>query len=167
MKYSIWVIPPEPAFSILQRTINELAEKYGGPVFEPHMTILGNVSGELPEIEKKLKELASHIDKLELGLGPVSFSTTYFQSVLARVNSNAKLMQLNLDVKKIFGMENDVFMPHISLLYGDHDMETREKAVREVKLPETTFIVKDFVVIPIKPNPKDWISLLTIPFGKF
>ena len=164
MRYTIWIIPPEPIFSQLKNTVDELSRKYNGPIFEPHMTLLGNINNELPEIELKVKELATYVDKLELSLGSVSLSTTYFQSVFVRVNSTAKLMQLNLDAKKIFSMENDVFMPHISLLYGNHDMAIREKAALSLQFPASSFVVKQFVITPVITNPDQWEHSATIPF---
>lgn len=166
MLYSIWVIPPEPTYSQLKKTVEDLSSTYSGPVFEPHMTLLGDIAKDLAEVEKKTKELASHAAQLELSLGPVSFSTTYFQSVFVRVNSTAQLMQLNLGAKKLFGRENDVFMPHISLLYGDHDMQTREKAAGQIHLPTATFVVREFVIVRAGPDPKDWKHEATISFGQ-
>lgn len=166
MQYSIWLIPPEPLYSQIKSVIDGLAAKYQGPVFEPHMTLQSISQGEFTKVEAKLREFSKQIDSLKLSLGPVSFSTTYFQSVFIRVNSTAKLMQLNLDVKKLFNEDNTVFMSHISLLYGEHDMATRERAANTVSLPETEFVVKNFVIIPATINPNDWKHLATIPLGK-
>lgn len=164
MQYSIWIIPPEPLYSQLKNTIDKLAKKYRGPVFEPHMTLLGNIDKDLSEVKQKVKESANSIDKLVLSLGSISFSTTYFQSVFVRANSTAQLMQLNLETKKLFGMENNVFMPHISLLYGNHDMITREKAASEVQLSKASFIVNKFIVTPATSNPNEWEHSAVIPF---
>ncbi|OGZ35116.1 MAG: hypothetical protein A3A94_00525 [Candidatus Portnoybacteria bacterium RIFCSPLOWO2_01_FULL_43_11] len=165
MQYSIWIIPPEPIFSQLKNVIKKLSVKYDSPIFEPHMTLLGNINQSLPGIEQKITELASYVNRLELSLGPISFSTTYFQSVFVRVNSTARLTQLNLDVKKLFNMENNVFMPHISLLYGNHDMTIREKAASEVQLPLSSFVANEFIVAPSTSDPNQWKHSLTISFG--
>ncbi|MCX6705675.1 MAG: hypothetical protein NTV24_01035 [Candidatus Woesebacteria bacterium] len=98
MKYSIWIIPPQSVFDELSKIINDLSIVQNGPVFKPHMTILGSIDRELSDIQKAVETVAKGTEKLNLSLGPVSFSTTYFQSVLVRVNSTAQLMQLNLDI---------------------------------------------------------------------
>lgn len=164
MQYSIWVIPPEPIYTRLKTIIIELAKTYNGPTFEPHLTLLGNINKELTEIESKVQGLAVNIDELEINLGPISFSTTYFQSVFVRVNSKAQLMKLNLDIKKALNIENNVFMPHISLIYGNHDMETREKIAAKIKPMNFSFITNELFIIPTKPEPSDWEPLATIPF---
>lgn len=166
MKYSIWLQPPEPVFSELQKIIKDLARQYNAPVFEPHMTVLGGFEYDLEELVSKVKTVTSQIQDIELSLGPVSFSTTYYQSVFVRVNSSAVLMQLNLDVKKALGFENELFMPHVSLLYGKHDMATREKIVYDLNIKQTSFIVKNAVIVPVTDNEKDWKPVSVIPFGE-
>ncbi len=165
MKYAIWLIPQEPVYSKLKEIIKQLSIMYRGPQFEPHMTLVGHLNVDLSEVESKARTLAIGLDRLELSLGSVSFSTTYFQSVFVRINPTAKLMQLNLDCKKVFGRENDLFMPHMSLLYdGDYDMAAREKAASQVRLPSVSFIMDKFIIKPETLDPKKWKHLVTIPF---
>src|SRR3989338_2483853 len=165
MKYSICTIPPDPIYYQIKATIDQLSKRYQGPQFDPHMTLLGEIEADLSELEQKVKKLATGLSKLELSLGPVSFSTTYFQSVFVRINSTAKLMQLNIDAKKLFDMENNVFMPHISLLYGDHSMTAREEAASKVQLPQSSFVVNEFIITPATSDPSEWKHSATISFG--
>jgi 2'-5' RNA ligase len=162
MKYSVWIIPPQPVFDELNKVIKNLSVEYNGPVFKPHMTILGTIDRELSDIQKAVETAVKGLKKLDLSLGPGSFSTTYFQSVLVRVNSTTQLMQLNLDIKKGLDIENNVFMPHISLMYGNHDMETREKVAGKIKLQGSSFIADEIVIIPEKSEPKEWEPIVTI-----
>jgi 2'-5' RNA ligase len=161
MKYSIWIIPPQPIFDEVSKIIGDLSSEYKAPVFKPHMTVLGNIDRELDDIQKAVEMVAKDTGKLTLSLGPISFSTTYYQSVLVRVNSTAQLMQLNLDIKKLLDIENNVFMPHISLMYGNHDMKTREKIAAGIKLQSSTFIASEIVIIPEKSEPKEWEPIAT------
>ncbi len=163
MKYSLWLVPPEPLHSDLTQVIHQLAQQYDGPTFEPHITLLGDLEMELAEIEQKANQLAIKIKPLALSYGPISFSTTHFQSVFVRVNSTAALMQANLDAKEIFGVENNVFMPHTSLLYGHHDKETREKACQGVTVSTQPFVIENLVVVPAVPDPQDWEHVITVP----
>lgn len=159
-KYTLWIVPPPDIKDILQKIILDLSKKYGGPIFESHMTLLGDIEVSEKEILEGSKELASRTKPFMLALGEVSFSTTYFQSVLVRIKSSAKLMKANLAVKQIFNVENNLFMPHISLMYGDHDMETREKIASEVKLPAgLSFQAEKIIIIPSSKDPKDWHHL--------
>ena len=165
MKHHIWVIPSEPLYSDVQKTIRQLSEEYNGPIFEPHMTVLADIDKDLTEMEPGFRELAKSVKNQEFSLGPISFSTTYFQSVFVRVNSTAQLMQLNLDAKEKFSKANDLFMPHISLLYGEQDMSVRESAALKVKLPVLSFVAKELAIITtISPDPGQWKRSATISF---
>ncbi len=163
--YTLWVIPSPEIKKILEDVILKLGDKYKGPYFEPHMTLLGNISCTKEEVIEKTKELCREIKSFEISLGEISFSTTYFQSVFVRVKSSASLMELNLKAKEVFKMENSLFMPHMSLLYGNQQMELREKAVSEVKLPSNlSFKVDKLVVTPCTDDPKDWAHLIEVSF---
>lgn len=165
MKYCVWIIPPQPVFDELNKIISNLSVEYKSPVFKSHMTLLGSTECELDDIRKAVETVAKNTKKLNLSLGPVSFSTTYYQSVLVRVGTTAGLMQLNLDLKKTLGIENNVFMPHISLMYGDHYMKTREEIATKIKLQNTSFIADSIVIVPVAENskPEDWETVETIP----
>lgn len=166
MKYSIWITPSEPVFGQLDKIINDLSVKYNAPVFKPHMTLVSGVEQEADQIKEVAEQLASSMEELPLSLGPVSFSTTYFQSVFVRINSTAQLMQLNIDAKKLLNVENTFFMPHISLLYGDHDMKTREKVVSEIQLEPVSFSGDKILIIPEVPTPSEWEPAGIFSFGK-
>lgn len=162
--YTIWIVPSPSIKKDLDKIIIKLAKKYKSPIFEPHMTLLGDIEIDEKTMIEKAKILASKLKSFSLELGEISFSTTYFQSVFIRVKSTAKLMEANLKAKEIFGRENKVFMPHMSLLYGEQEMKLREKIIPTIKLPKNKiFIVDKIVVVPSTKDPKEWKHLAEIP----
>jgi putative endonuclease len=163
--YTIWIIPSQSLKIDLDKIVSRLAKKYKSPIFEPHMTLLGDTEIDEKTMIEKAKLLATKLKAFPLELGEISFSTTYFQSVFVRVNCTAKLMEANLKAKEIYKRENNVFMPHMSLLYGDQDMALREKIIPSVKIPKSSkFIVDKIVVVPSTKDPKEWKHLAEIPF---
>ncbi|SRR5258708_11570565 len=158
--YSLWVVPPPEISDLLQKLITNLSSKYNSPSFEPHMTLLGNISSDKKPMLEKANTLVSKLKPLPLSLSEISFSTTYFQSVFVRVKATAELMNANLIAKDIYQTDNSVFMPHISLIYGNHSMEERGKIVSEVILPKNiTFNAEEIIVIPSTQNPNEWTHL--------
>src|SRR3989338_2213040 len=166
-KYTLWVVPTPQIKSILEKIILDLSEKYQGPKFEPHMTLLGDIETSEEEILKKTKELASIVKPFTCVLGEISFSTTYFQNVFVRVKSSANLMEANLAAKQIFNVGNNLFMPHISLLYGEHDISTREKIASKIQLPsDMSFQAEKIsVVTSFSKNPRDWQHVVEFSFN--
>lgn len=161
MKYSIWLIPNDPVYSKLKSIVDDLANSHGNPTFEPHLTLIGDIEGDIPEIKEKMQSLKDSAKSLNLTLSEVSISTTFFQSVFIRVKSTAALMQLNMDAKKLFNLENNFFMPHISLFYGG-SLEEREKLSGEMSLERENFKVAKLVLAPVTEDPKDWETLAEI-----
>ncbi len=164
-RYSIWALPEQSTEQELQKIITLFSQLYGGPHFEPHMTLLGDVKGESAQMVDVVDELAAGLDELSLRFGEVSFSTTFFQSVFIRVLATAQLMEQNLKAKRLFQLENNLFMPHVSLLYGDHAMETREEAAYRVFLPNTVYNVNRLALVPSTPDPSEWDILHQAKIG--
>lgn len=156
MKYTFWILPPPPVYDQLSQVINELAKKYQTPTFIPHLTLVGSVPTDLETMKHVAQEITSNPTPLLLTLGPVSFSTTYFQSVFVRVNSTAQLLELNLKAKALLNEENNLFMPHISLLYGIDDMETREEIAKQLHFEPTQFNAGELVITTDSADPKEW-----------
>ncbi len=164
--YSLWIIPSHDTKKRLKKVIIDLSKKYDGPVFEPHMTLLGNINSEELECIKKTKVLASQIKPFTVSFSEISFSTTYFQSVFLRIKSSAELMEANLKAKKTYNFKNDVFMPHISLVYADVDMKTRERISNQIKFPNLEFLALELAIVKADSlDPKTWDIVEQIQFG--
>ena len=161
--YSLWITPTSDLKESLDELILKLSKKYKSPRFEAHMTLLGNIDSDEKTMIQKTKELTSETKTFSLQLDEISFSTTYFQSVLVRVRSTDELMEANLKAKKVFQMDNNVFMPHISLLYGNHQMKLRGKIASEIELPKYKYFkAEKIIVIPSTQNPAEWAHLAEI-----
>lgn len=130
-QYSLWALAPtahlglRPATEYLQRT-------YGGPEFEPHVTILGSVT--LPSLDDavaKLQELAQALDPITYRIQGVGHGSTYFQSVFLTVDPTPQVVQANARAKEVFQVtesENNAYFPHLSLIYGDLKDEDKRQA---------------------------------------
>lgn len=161
--YSLWIVPPSNIKRPIENIILQLSNKCQSPRFEPHMTLLGDVGFDEKTVIQKTKKLALKIKPFMLTLGETSFSTTEFQSVFIRVKSTAELMEANLRAQEIFQVNNNVFMPHISLLYGNHKMKMREKIASEIQLPNKfSFKAEKIIVVPSTRNPSEWKHLAEI-----
>lgn len=161
--YSLWITPTSDLKKSLDELILKLSKKYKSPKFKAHMTLLGDINSDEKTIIEGTKKLASKLETFDLQLGELSFSTTYFQSVLVRVRSTDELMEANLKAKKVFQMDNNVFMPHISLLYGNHQMKLRGKIASEIELPKYKYFkAEKIIVIPSTQNPAEWTHLAEI-----
>lgn len=164
MKYSVWLLPSSEVSLSLKKVIEDLAVQYGGPSFEPHITVASGIEGPLENVVHTVESIAEQFQPFPLKTTEVSFSTTYFQSVLMRIQSVAPLLELNVALKEKAGIPNELYMPHISLMYGNHDMQTREQIVSELSLHQMEFLAKKMAIVPMVPDPQDWKHQAEISF---
>ena len=103
----------------LARLIAELARRFGGPVFEPHVTLLAGVAGPQRDVvagaEKVLR--AARVFPLRF-LGPET-GDTYFRALYLRVEPSPELLALQQAAREAFARSDDPpYVPHLSLVYG-------------------------------------------------
>ena len=162
--YSLWITPTDEAESKLNSIVIELSKNYHGPVFEPHMTLLGPIFEDKGEVVRKAKLLARQTAPFQLFLGEIDFSTTYFQCVFVRIQTNIPLLNARAKAQQMFD-DKTFFMPHISLYYGNDNIEQREKIVKSIaKLAQLSFVASKIAITPATEDPGEWEHIAEIPF---
>lgn len=158
-KFSIWLISTDTVQDYLSSLVKLLANKFNGPIFEPHLTLLGDISINEKEVMSNVELLVKKAKSLNLEFGEVSFSTTYFQSVFVRIKASVDLMNLNLHGKKLFNINPNVFMPHISLYYSNDEMERRKLIANSINIKEKFYKANKLILTYSTADPKGWKHL--------
>jgi len=136
-----WLIPSEPAYSFFQRIINDLARRYGAPVFEPHMTV--HVGADHADVAKKAVGDAPHYCKLR-GLTPLGIdqSDEFIKTLFVLFAPSTELRQINDSIREAANNSWQYELkPHLSLLYKNLAAATRRELAASINLPlsEVTF----------------------------
>lgn len=160
-RFSLWVTARGNTQKRLEAVVKDLSKKFKGPNFEPHMTLLGPIPEGKEEVIKKAQIFARKIAPFKLTLGNVDYSSTYFQCVFVRVMTSRPLLEARMTAQKVFNIDS-LFMPHISLYYGDVSPKVREKIVKSVKLPKLSFMVDKIIVTPATNDTSKWKHLAEI-----
>jgi 2'-5' RNA ligase len=125
--YSIWLIPEGEDREKLQKVVNTLAGEFGAPVFQPHITIVPDYEAELNDILDVLPGLSwKSRGPLKITFSGPSIGESYYRSVYMLAEKSPELLELFSSIRNQIKFEGDVF-PHMSLIYGDFDVETRKK----------------------------------------
>lgn len=66
--YSLWVTPRGALYDSLQSEIDYLREKYGGPKFEPHVTVVPAIKAPKGSVLEVVQELAGKMKVRDLPL---------------------------------------------------------------------------------------------------
>lgn len=127
--HSIWLMPAAPDEALLAGLVNELSERFGTPVFAPHLTVLGDSETEAERLRQAIAAAAGEASAFDEAVSGIETSGAYFRSFYARFAVAAPLVRLKqaLDPEGLDG-----FMPHVSLLYGPVEAAAKAAAAREI-----------------------------------
>ncbi|GBF93915.1 cyclic phosphodiesterase [Raphidocelis subcapitata] len=133
--YSIWIEPPPGALrDALQREIGAQRAARGGPPFEAHVTLLGDIpAADDGAALEAAAQLAARLEPFRVNFLDVSTGASFYQCVLILCAKEAQLLAANAAARGAFGMPDPPrpYMPHLSLLYADIDDEARAAAAAE------------------------------------
>lgn len=131
--YSLWLIPTGEVYNKFTGIISQLSEKYHSPNFEPHVTLIGAVTGTEEELLIKTAQLANLIKSFKIKLDKVDYFAERHKALLIRVEKTDELIEANKIATETFNLPQDSkYMPHSSLLYGDFSPETKEEIIKNL-----------------------------------
>ncbi len=124
--YSLWLVPEGVVLEYLQGIILDLSMKYETPMFEPHVTLIGEMNCGLGEASEYASQIARRLRPFYVELGMPCRGDTYFKALFAEIKETPELMEANKIAQEVCGTKQ-AYKPHLSLLYsllhGDLDEE--------------------------------------------
>eukprot|EP00249_Psilotum_nudum_P005008 c18501_g1_i1 orf=85-681(+) len=143
--FSVWAMPPPAHHPRIKQAMEMLRKRFGGPEFEPHLTVVGAQKLSLAQASDRLQNACRLLTPFHCRLTHVGCGETYFQCVYAVVEASDQVMQANLQARRFFelgpvdgvgsssGSKDIGYMPHLSLLYGDLTDEEKQEAKEMVQ----------------------------------
>ncbi|VAI84087.1 unnamed protein product [Triticum turgidum subsp. durum] len=125
--YSVWALLPEPVRRRLLGLMAGLRAAHGGAVFEPHATVLGAMRLRRSAAIEALRAAAA-------GLGPYTARVASIgrYGVNLLLEPTREVMATSDHCRAHFGYQRPTpYVPHLSLLYGDHLTEEEMAAARK------------------------------------
>lgn len=160
--FHLLVEPVEPLASELSSIIQKLSEEYGGPIFKPHVTLLAGIPiGSEEEIVSKVCAVANALAPFSLTLGKLDIEDVYFRALYFKIKEIGEMNICHTLARKIFGVEDsNIYMPHLSLLYGNYPRAKKEKTVKTITTPgESFFFVNRIHLYRTEVKVADWRKL--------
>lgn len=114
---------------MLTAIVTELSDRFGTPLFAPHLTLRGDTEQPVAELERAVDAAARQVSGFAEPVSLVEGSETFFRSFYARFAICPPLAALKraLDPEEIGS-----FMPHVSLLYGPVEPVAKTHAISEI-----------------------------------
>ena len=160
--YHLFFMPSGELADNLQHIINEFSKKYQGPIFKPHITLLGGISGAYEgEVVAKTKQLAGMMKPFEIELGEVGVQDTYFRALYCKAKLSPQIEDCYRKAMEIFGVQDlNAYVPHLSLFYGNNLQSEKDQMIASLKLPpDMKFWVDRVYLYRTEGRAENWVEV--------
>ncbi len=164
-RYALWLRPENEAHERFQALIAILSRRYHAPLFEPHITLLGGITGTDAEVTAKTARLAVEIEPFEVQLTTMDYRDEYYRCLYVKAVPTNTLREAHHLARRWFEpASGDEYLPHLSLLYGDFSAQEKEKILAEIGRGfNSTFHVNRLALYATEQAPEKWHCLKTFP----
>lgn len=133
--YSVWALPPEDVRPRLKKLMEGLRSEYGGPEFEPHVTVVGAISLTESEALDTFKMACEGCKAYNASVDKVATGTFFYQCVFLLLNPTPEVVEASAHCSNQFGYKSSTpYLPHLSLLYADLTDEEKKKAQEKASI---------------------------------
>ena len=166
-KYSLWLMPGADVYNKLSSLIIRLSRKYRTPVFEPHVTLIGELTEPEDEIITKTQVLAARIMPYTITLTHVEFLNEYFRCLFIKVQETEEIIEANAKARETFCRTHDPkHMPHLSLMYGNLEPGKKKEIVKDIgKELHLSFEANSIHLFSNTGDLKEWYRIKEFPFS--
>ncbi|XP_038722395.1 cyclic phosphodiesterase-like [Tripterygium wilfordii] len=157
--YSVWAIPPDDVIVRLKKLMDGLRSEFGGPQFEPHITVVGAVSLTLDDAVTKFRSACNGLQGYNATVDRVVIGI-FSQCIYLLIHPTPEVVEANIHCTGYFGYNKSStnYMPHMSLLYGDLTDEEKKKAQEKANVLDESINGLSFPITRLalyETDPKD------------
>lgn len=156
---SVWLVPAKEGEEELTATVNNLAKEHGSPIFTPHLTLIGDVSMTLWDLQSAVDEVFTHKPQFKVKTQGLSQSEAFFKTVFIEFEINDTLRNLFLALSERTDKRSvDNFKPHISLIYKLMPQDKKAKIINSLNIKDEYTIGGAYIVAP-KEGDADFLDV--------
>ena len=165
--YALWLMPEGDLYHRLATAILDLGSEHSTPAFEPHVTLLGRITGAEREVISKSAEIAARIRPFMVRLTRLDYRGEYFRCFFLRAAGGRPIAKAYQAAKEVFGLrESARFLPHLSLIYGHLDSGRKERMLAELgRRLDARFKVRSLHLYLIRGEPGAWRRVKEFSLG--
>ena len=163
---TLWAIPKKEEVPLILDTKQTIDKKLKGPAFPIHMTLAGQFDLNLSKAKILEEEMANAIDPIEISYKGYGMKDYFFQAFYVKVNLNQDLQTARSKICDMLKIENEEFMPHLSLYYGKQALEKKQTLLTELPDIEGSFMAETFYLVSFDPKNIEWKILNSINLGE-
>lgn len=162
--YTLWLCPVREDEARLREVIERLAGENGTERFDPHVTLLSELASRKDALDAAWRAAGvSGGERIELATAGVTTSNERFRCVVIELEPRDRLDMLRRATAEIGVSEQSAYQPHVSVIYGQLPLSTRERMAEKVakQLPES-FAFDCIEIVETSVPVSDWRSIARI-----
>ena len=90
--YSLWALPPEDVATKIISLMSSLRSEFGGPEFEPHITVVGAIRLTPQDALNKFRSACEGVKAYQATVDQVSIGTTFYQCVFLLIHPTTEVL---------------------------------------------------------------------------
>jgi 2'-5' RNA ligase len=164
---SLWLVPRGEAHEDLARLVRDASARSSGPAFEPHVTLVPGVEGDVDRVLHATARLAARTAPFEIRLAALGWRDEYFRCLFVEVQKDPELMALASAAREMLDLPAEPgYFPHLSLLYADLGAGSKPELAREVPPRPAGFLVQAIHVYRTQGPVAGWHRLACFGFRR-
>ncbi|KAF6173880.1 hypothetical protein GIB67_039831 [Kingdonia uniflora] len=130
--YSVWAIPPKENTDQFKKVMNGLILEFGGPEFQPHITVVGAITLTESDALLKFKSVCKGLKPYPVRIDTVSTGTFFYQCVYLLLHPTPEVMETSVHCSGHFGYKSStrVEIDIDGMKINHHDVLTETEVPR-------------------------------------
>jgi 2'-5' RNA ligase len=160
-KYSLWLMPSERLYDKLYSLIQQLSKPYSTPEFEPHVTLINGLTGDLETIILSSAKLASTVRRYDLVLDSIDHRNEFYRCLFAHIRHTDAVLNAHTRARDVFeNTAKEKYMPHMSLMYGTLDTRIKKRIIQTIDIDlQGTFTAETIHLYSTTGLPHEWFRI--------
>jgi len=162
--YSIWLDLEKESRLSYRKIISTLSKRLKSPLFEPHCTIYGRLDIKLSHLENIVLKIVNNSNQFSSSVQKLTTGKSYYKSLYVKLENNTSLNKVNSSCKNHFiNSKNYRFDPHISLAYGQFDLEQIHRVTKRIAIPKDV-VFSGVSIVNTKKDVEQWETVFQRKF---
>ena len=162
--YSIWLDLEKESRANYRTIISTLSKRLKSPLFEPHCTIYGRLDIKLSDLETIVSKIVNDSNQFSSSVKKLTTGKSYYKSLYVKLENNISLNEVNASCKNYFvNSKKYRFDPHISLAYGQFDLEQIHRVTKGIAIPKYV-VFSGVSIVNTKKDVEQWETVFQRKF---
>ena len=157
--YSLWIMPGPDDKKRYEDIISSLSSKYSTPHFEPHVTLLGGLTGQEEILIRSASKVAMKMFAFKIRFTTINCLNEYFRSLFVLVEKTKEIEDAWNIAFIEFGLKPSEYMPHMSLFYGTIAEEIKRDEIKKLEAEHGVgegFFARKLALYSTEGNVERW-----------